>query len=795
MSSPRKYEVELERRSSFLDQQVGEKARELFRTTETNVMSGPDALQLRLDTSLSGRTAQGRSTSHTENGREQETTTHQESSVPLHGAEGLSLEICGASVMRRPGENHQDGSGMAEITNISLEETGSGGPRTEEQELQTPSTGEWRGINTDTLTDLNETPRSPTSGAVAPLSPITSTPSHQDQVIHTLPEVIHKANNSNQTVSAGQYFVVVAIDFGTTFSGYAFSFLRNPDSIHVMRKWEGGDPGVTNQKVPTTLLLTPTGLFHSFGFAARDNYHDLEPGEAKRWMYFERFKMVLHANTDLHKGTQLTAGNGKLWPAVEVFAHALRFFKDHALQELTDQSCTQINNDDVRWVITVPAIWRQPAKQFMREAAYKAGMVSRDCPEQLLIALEPEAASIYCRQLRYHQLVSDSNSPQPAAPQATVAADMASGDRYMVVDCGGGTVDLTVHQLEEEPQGGLKELHKASGGPYGSIGVDEAFERLLHNIFGSDFIEQFKRKRPAGWVDLLVAFEARKRAASPYKTNPLNVSLPFSFIDYFKKTKGSSVEAAIRKSGYKYIKWSSQGMLRMSPEAMRELFLPTLSKIVGQVITVLQKPDVAGIKYLFLVGGFSESPLLQHELRAAVGQSVRVMIPQDVGLSILKGAVLFGLDPAVIRVRRSALTYGVGILNKFVYGKHPPEKLIIKDGVEWCTDVFDTFVTIDQSVAIGDRVTRSYTPAKHSQSNIVINIYCSEREDVQYITETHVQKCGTLKLDLTRSDYTVAPHRRELQTTMQFGDTEIRVTALDILTCTSVKATIDFLNK
>ena len=35
------------------------------------------------------------------------------------------------------------------------------------------------------------------------------------------------------------HFVIVAIDFGTTYSGYAFSFTRDPDNIHVMRKWEG----------------------------------------------------------------------------------------------------------------------------------------------------------------------------------------------------------------------------------------------------------------------------------------------------------------------------------------------------------------------------------------------------------------------------------------------------------------------------------------------------------------------------------------------------------------------------
>lgn len=93
-----------------------------------------------------------------------------------------------------------------------------------------------------------------------------------------------------------QYFLVVAIDFGTTFSGYAFAFTRDPESVHMMRRWEGGDPGVTNQKTPTTLLLKPDGSFHSFGFGARDFYHDLEPDDAKKWMYFEKFKMSLHTN-------------------------------------------------------------------------------------------------------------------------------------------------------------------------------------------------------------------------------------------------------------------------------------------------------------------------------------------------------------------------------------------------------------------------------------------------------------------------------------------------------------------
>ena len=44
-----------------------------------------------------------------------------------------------------------------------------------------------------------------------------------------------------------------------------------------------------------------------------------------------------------------------------------------------------------------------------------------------------------------------------------------------------------------------------------------------------------------------------------------------------------------------------------------------------------------GIQYLFLVGGFAESPLLQHEIRRAFSSILKVIIPQDVSLTILKG--------------------------------------------------------------------------------------------------------------------------------------------------------------
>ncbi|KAL0169316.1 hypothetical protein M9458_033912, partial [Cirrhinus mrigala] len=56
-----------------------------------------------------------------------------------------------------------------------------------------------------------------------------------------------------------------------------------------------------------------------------------------------------------------------------------------------------------------------------------AGLVSRDNPDQLIIALEPEAASIYCRKLRLHQMVDLGNKTalNGYSPTENVGAGMA----------------------------------------------------------------------------------------------------------------------------------------------------------------------------------------------------------------------------------------------------------------------------------------------------------------------------------------------------------------------------------
>lgn len=52
----------------------------------------------------------------------------------------------------------------------------------------------------------------------------------------------------------------------------------------------------------------------------------------------------------------------------------------------------------------------------------------------------------------------------------------------MVVDCGGGTVDITVHEMEAK-HGNLTELYKATGGPYGSVGKTSSYKQNVLHVF------------------------------------------------------------------------------------------------------------------------------------------------------------------------------------------------------------------------------------------------------------------------------------------------------------------------
>jgi hypothetical protein len=97
------------------------------------------------------------------------------------------------------------------------------------------------------------------------------------------------------------YLFVAAIDFGTTYSGYAFSlrndFKKDPLDIVANQAWNAGSHRHISLKTPTCLLLDDKEELVSFGYEAENKYSDIVfEGKQNEYLFFQRFKMQLYKN-------------------------------------------------------------------------------------------------------------------------------------------------------------------------------------------------------------------------------------------------------------------------------------------------------------------------------------------------------------------------------------------------------------------------------------------------------------------------------------------------------------------
>ncbi|KAL9960018.1 hypothetical protein ACROYT_G033408 [Oculina patagonica] len=380
-------------------------------------------------------------------------------------------------------------------------------------------------------------------------------------------------------------------------------------------------------------MLNPDKSFNSFGYEAQDRFAELDEDQAQEYFYFEKFKMILHNNENLNRETILEASNGKHMKALQVFTYSIHYLHTRALETIRERTGDEnFSCSDVQWVLTVPGIWKPEAKQFMREAAYQAGLASPLKPEQLIIALEPKAASVYCRESKIRDFFAERRS-----------------NDALVIDIGGGTLDVTVHEIEVD--GVIKKTHKATGGPYGGQEVNKEFRFLLESIFTPTFIQDYARQNPVDWLYLMNDFEVKKRGKRVWEGGTTRIRLPNSFLSKFSNAKGWDINAMIQERySLGDLKVQRNEYLCIEPKIMTQLFDPVLNDIVTHLSNLFAKEELSEIECVFLVGGFADSKLLNERVKHHFGTRYRIMVPQNASLAVVQGAVMFGLKPADITV-------------------------------------------------------------------------------------------------------------------------------------------------
>lgn len=215
------------------------------------------------------------------------------------------------------------------------------------------------------------------------------------------------------------------------------------------------------------------------------------------------------------------------------------------------------------------------------------------------------------------------------------------------------------------------------------------------------------------------------------------------------------------------------------------------TKIKRHTEKLLKEEEIRGLDFVNMVGGFSNSSIVRDDVQSLISD---IHWPEYSELAVLRGAVIVGWNPDLISSRRSLKTYETAIAPDFVEGVHP-ERLKYKneDGLVKCHKVFDTFVTINQEVDVGEvgKISKIYHPTYSKQESVAVPIYVSSKKNVSYCDEEDCTKVGKISIQTPNVEKGL---NRDIKVDIMFGNTEFFVDVLDVSSGNRRHATFDFLS-
>ncbi|VDI40444.1 Hypothetical predicted protein [Mytilus galloprovincialis] len=578
--------------------------------------------------------------------------------------------------------------------------------------------------------------------------------------------VINPSNHENIKAGKKRLFIA-AIDIGTTYSGYAYSGRRDvekdPSNI-LCPQWQA-DEGLYH-KTATAVLFDEQGQFSKFGFEAETCYNETmeDQDDILENYFFNDFKMLLYEKkNDLNKDIDITDITGKKMKAIQVFSAAIRYLKEHLLDALQKSLVrdSNISNTDIHWVLTVPAIWEIKAKQFMRDAAEMAGILT----DQLSLALEPEAASLYCRKVPMSIKESELKT----------LTLLGSGISYVVLDMGGGTFDVTGHQIEDDNF--LKEIFPPNGGSWGGNNVNYEFEKYLQELFTVEVVNKVKRDDPVAYFDTMKQFERKKKMFKPESDADVFLIASPAFKEMYEKTLNSDLPSEIQ---------IKHGKMRISASRFKALFDQSTQSIISHLSEIFKSPKLQNVDIILAVGGFSESEIIIDSIREHF-PNMQIVVPEDPGLAVLKGAVLFGLEPLSVKSRISRYTYGIKIEKEISTEEDERYRTLRKNrqSIKFATDVFEKLVEIGEEIKVGEwQPATEYDPISKDDQEVKIEFYATEEKDPVHVTDPGCMKLGTLNVDLKERTSSNGALKLEINA----GGTEIKAVITDENTGKKFKA-------
>ena len=354
----------------------------------------------------------------------------------------------------------------------------------------------------------------------------------------------------------------IGIDFGTTNTLIAYTW-GNGKQPELSRLGQGND------NMPTTIYVSSDGHY-CFGDAADDCCVSDPSG------YARAFKLWLGGTRTLKP-----KNSEKEYSAVEL---TMEFLKH--IREKCEQESLQGHYHLDRAVITIPVSFSPARKADLKKAAQKAGF------QEVILVPEPEAAGkAFC----------------------TLCPEEAFKGSALIVDWGGGTLDLSLVQRTEE---GFK--------------VQKAYSRGDETM-GGEVLDTIMWNHVANRLKQEAGFDLEQKDPVPERYT-------------LRKRIRQAKEMLSQVNEYSLILSTARGIQRLQilRTEWEEVIVPLLEKVVRMVEDILDQlvstnqssPDI-----ILLVGGSSKTPRLRELLEQ------RTSIPckfWDKGMeAVAKGAVLY----------------------------------------------------------------------------------------------------------------------------------------------------------
>ncbi|KAJ8320267.1 hypothetical protein KUTeg_001854 [Tegillarca granosa] len=519
--------------------------------------------------------------------------------------------------------------------------------------------------------------------------------------------------NRPKSVCANPASIVAAIDFGTTYSSCAYSF-KDEDTlkINMNEKWSGG---VDASSVPTSVLLDKDFKFVAFGHHAEKQYEGKTyHKEHLDWHLFRRFKMTLHNNENLGLNTEIEDENGVKERAVTIFSMAIKDIKKQLMESLK-RSGHDVDDSHILWVLTVPAIWTEAAKQFMQEGCRYGGTVDVTIQEVL-------------------------------KPNANLKIlDKASGG-----DWGGVSVDKYFLNFIKKLVGFDVYEKFSRNFPYQKLKFEKAMEACKREAT-PDTSKALYITIPQELIRVYGDFTSRKFDSSI--VNQTQFSKDILINGNEMEIKQNRIHDFYDKTINNIISHVENILKNKSAEGVSYLLL------VGGFA---ESPLVeARIKKAF------EGDRIK-----------RVIVPREAGHAVVKGAVIFGHNPNAIAERVSPYTYGVETRRNFDPHKHAGKRKIKVNGVDKVAHVFDKHITINEIMYVGkpnpEHIFYTINPKLDKSS---WNVYYTEKPDPTFCDDAGCSKLGTVEIELEGKHKT--SEKRELGFRMTCQGTVLEAEACD----------------